>query len=91
MSLLERRLQLLLDADRYGRVAAEAQESGRSVAAVIREAIDFRFPALDRTARAKAAQDLLALTGEPGEASGEDPAELKRLFAEEQAARLDRL
>lgn len=43
MSLMERRLQLLLDQERYDRVAAEAAASGRSVAAVIREAIDLRF------------------------------------------------
>ena len=44
MSVTERRLQILLDEARYRRVAAEADASGRSVAAVIREAIDQRFP-----------------------------------------------
>lgn len=44
MSTLERRLQLLLDQERYERVAAEAKESGRSVNAVIREAIDAHYP-----------------------------------------------
>ena len=44
MSTLERRLQLLLDQERYERVAAEARESGRSVNAVIREAIDAHYP-----------------------------------------------
>lgn len=43
MSPMERRLQLLLDSERYARVEAEARASGRSVAAVIREAIDYRF------------------------------------------------
>ena len=43
MSVMEKRLQLLLDQERYDRVAAEAKRTGRSVAAVIREAIDFRF------------------------------------------------
>lgn len=43
MSVMERRLQLLLDTARYERVEAEAKSSGRSVAAVIREAIDLRF------------------------------------------------
>ena len=40
VSLLERRLHLLLDQDRYALVAGEAERTGRSVAAVIREAID---------------------------------------------------
>ena len=44
MSTLERRVQLLLDQERYERVAGEAKESGRSVNAVIREAIDARYP-----------------------------------------------
>ena len=37
---LDRRLQLLLDEERYARVAAIAQREHRSVASVIREAID---------------------------------------------------
>ena len=42
MSALERRLQIPLDQDRYGRLEREARESGRSVAALVREAIDLR-------------------------------------------------
>ncbi|MGH8874774.1 MAG: ribbon-helix-helix protein, CopG family [Acidimicrobiia bacterium] len=40
MCMLERRLQILLDQDRYDRVTAEARERGVSVATVIRQAID---------------------------------------------------
>lgn len=40
MSPLERRLQLLLDQERYERVAAAARARGVSVSAVIRNAID---------------------------------------------------
>lgn len=40
---MERRLQLLLDQHRYDLVAARAQETGQSVAAVIRDAIDAHF------------------------------------------------
>jgi hypothetical protein len=36
----DRRLQLLLDEERYRKVASVAQQRGVSVAAVIREAID---------------------------------------------------
>lgn len=44
MAALDRRLQLLIDEDRYARVAAEAARRGASVSAVIREAIDLVYP-----------------------------------------------
>ncbi len=49
---LDRRLQLLLDEERYQKVAAVAQQRGSSVAAVIRDAIDrgLRSPADRRSA-----------------------------------------
>ncbi len=63
MSVMERRLQLLLDEQRYGLVSAEASRSGRSVAAVIREAIDYRFLGADE--RGAALEVWLDLTREP--------------------------
>lgn len=39
-SLLERRLQLLIDEARFSQLEANARETGRSVSAVIRNAID---------------------------------------------------
>lgn len=85
MSVMERRLQLLLDQARYDRVASEAERSGRSVAAVIREAIDFRYPVDDRAA---AARELLAMTSTPGGEEGVDPAELKAAYELELLDRL---
>jgi len=64
MSVMERRLQLLLDQHRYDLVEREAQRSGRSVAAVIREAIDLRFSS-DVSTRMSAAATLLVETLEP--------------------------
>lgn len=87
MSVMERRLQLLLDADRYAKVAQEAERSGRSVAAVIREAIDLRFPE-DDGPRADAARALLELTAQPAGPRGEGPAELKEAYAAELERRL---
>lgn len=55
---MDRRLQLLLDEDRYRRVAALARHRGTSVAAVIREAIDRGLPSEDRR-REKAAKRIL--------------------------------
>lgn len=54
----DRRLQLLLDEERYARVAALAGQRGISVAAVIREAIDRGLPHPERL-RAAAARQLL--------------------------------
>lgn len=85
---MERRLQILLDAARYDRVAEEAARTGRSVAAVIREAIDLRFPDDEGDTRAAAAQALLALTEDPGEQRGEGPAELKDAYAEQLSAKI---
>lgn len=50
----DRRLQLLLDEERYRRVAELAGQRGTSVAAVIREAIDRGLPSPDRRRRAAA-------------------------------------
>lgn len=81
MSVMERRLQLLLDAQRYELVSSEAQRSGRSVAAVIREAIDLRFAPDDTERRMRAARALLDLTATPDSTPGEGPAELKAAYA----------
>ena len=59
---LNRRLQILLDEQRYQRIAAEAQARGVSVARVIRDAIDRGLgPSADR--RADALRQIL--TAEP--------------------------
>jgi predicted transcriptional regulator len=48
MCMLTHRLQILLDEERYARVAELARQRGSSVAAVIREAIDHGLPAAPR-------------------------------------------
>ncbi|MGL5853562.1 MAG: hypothetical protein ACRCZD_22485 [Phycicoccus sp.] len=90
MSTMERRLQLLLDQERYARVATEADRSGRSVAAVIREAIDLRFPDDDDERRMRAARRLLDRTAEPDGGGFESAADLKDIYTrhlEEKLAR----
>jgi hypothetical protein len=72
---LERRVQLLLDPRQYTAVEREAAREGRSVAAVIREAIDARLASGD-SARAAAARRLLA-SADPGEEPAEDWADAK--------------
>lgn len=44
MSMLDRRLQVLIDEDRWSRLEREAGRRGVSVAVLVREAIDGRFP-----------------------------------------------
>jgi Ribbon-helix-helix protein, copG family len=56
--VLDRRVQILLDEERYDRLAAEARKRNLSVAAVIREAIDKRFPSRSRE-RSRAARAIL--------------------------------
>lgn len=89
MSLMERRLQLLLDQHRYDLVAGEAQRSGRSVAAVIRESIDRRFDNDDQR-RMAGARRFLELTAEPDEGPAEEWADIKASFDQEISDRLER-
>ncbi len=44
MPALTRRLQVLLDEDRYARLERLARRRGASVATIVREAIDAAFP-----------------------------------------------
>lgn len=69
---MTRRLQILLDEDRYERVSAAARARGTSVATVIREAIDRGLPA-DNDRRGAALQHILSAEPAP---VPDDPAEL---------------
>ncbi len=44
MSMLDRRLQVLIDEDRWARLGGEAARRGVSIGLLVREAIDERFP-----------------------------------------------
>jgi len=44
MSMLDRRLQVLIDGDRWSRLEREATRRGVPVAVLVREAIDERYP-----------------------------------------------
>lgn len=61
MSTLERRLQVLLDEERFELLAAESRRSGRSVGSIVRSAIDVHFSTAHVAAgRAAAAHRLLS-------------------------------
>lgn len=78
MHMLNRRLQILLDDERYERLAKRAAERGTSIATLVRDAIDVRYPAVDPERRAAADRILAA---EPMWLP-DDPAELKREILE---------
>ena len=61
MLMLTRRLQLLIDEDRYRRITAVADERGVAVAVVVREAIDLAIPTAPED-RAAAARSILEAT-----------------------------
>ncbi len=72
MCMLDHRLQILLDDERYRKVAREAERRGVSIAAVIREALD-RLPNGPEVRRS-AIDAILAAESMPVPA---DPAELR--------------
>lgn len=72
MSMLERRLQVLLDEERHRRLTAVAAERGVSVAMVVREAIDRGLPNTEGRRRA-AGQRVL----DAADAQAPEPQQLK--------------
>lgn len=75
---MSRRLQILIDEERFRRLEAHASSRGASVAELVREAIDQAFP--DETAdRRRAAEMLLAAPQMPVE----DWPEMKRELLED--------
>ena len=72
--MLEKRVQILLDPERYERISLEARRRGTSMGAVIRDAID-RLPAETDEGRQRAIRAILA--AEPMEVP-QDPRNLRR-------------
>jgi hypothetical protein len=71
--MLEHRLQILLDDDRYQKVVSEARRRGVSIAAVIREALD-RLPSHVEARRSA----IDAILDADTMAVPKDPADLRR-------------
>ncbi len=78
--MLSRRLQVLLDDDRYERLRREARRTGAPVGAVVRGAIDLALPA-DRDPASVEAAGARLLEAEPMPV--EDWSEVKRLMLDE--------
>jgi hypothetical protein len=67
MAQLTRRLQVLIDDERYERLRREAGRTGAPIGAIVRAAIDERFAqAVDREQRRAAALRLLDAPRPPG-------------------------
>jgi hypothetical protein len=77
--VLSKRLQILIDSERYDRLVAQARERHVSVAAVIRDAIDDALPAASE--RVAAARQILAAAPMPVPDPGELRDELDELRA----------
>ena len=66
--MLNRRLQVLVDDERYERLARESARIGAPVGELVRRAIDHEYPQTGRNAeRERARQELLAMPPPPGE------------------------
>jgi hypothetical protein len=67
MRMLTRRLQVLVDDERYERLAQESERTGAPVGELVRRAIDHEYPRSSRdTERERAGQELLAMPPPPG-------------------------
>ncbi len=72
MCMLNRRLQVLIDEERYERLARESERMGAPVGELVRRAIDHEFPGAGRGAeRERAGRELLAMPPPPG--AGPEP------------------
>jgi len=85
MSMLDRRLQVLIDEERWQRLQSEADQRNVSVSTLVREAIDTTYPT-DTERRRRAGQALLA--AEPMTVP-DDVGELRRELADDRAARFE--
>lgn len=66
--MLNRRLQVLVDDERYERLTRESERIGAPVGELVRRAIDHEFPgAGDHTERERAGRELLAMPPPPGD------------------------
>lgn len=77
--MLNRRLQVLVDDERYARLMRESERIGAPVGELVRRAIDHEFPGADHDAeRERAGRELLAMPPPPGEGPEPDWEDQKR-------------
>lgn len=77
--MLNRRLQVLVDDERYERLSRESERIGAPVGELVRRAIDHEFPgAGDDTERERAGRELLAMPPPPDDGPEPDWEEQKQ-------------
>jgi len=82
--MLNRRLQVLVDDERFERLSRESERIGAPVGELVRRAIDHEFPGRGRRAeRARAGEELLAMSPPPGEGPEPDWERQKREMLDE--------
>lgn len=83
--MLNRRLQVLVDDERFERLARESERIGAPVGELVRRAIDHEFPPVGgRAERERAGRELLAMPPPPGEGPEPDWEDQKRELLDSQ-------
>ena len=86
--MLNRRLQVLVDDERYARLARESERIGAPVGELVRRAIDHEFPrAGAQDERERAGEALLAMPPPPGDGPEPDWEDQKRELLDAQLRR----
>lgn len=86
--MLNRRLQVLVDDERYERLSRESARIGAPVGELVRRAIDHEFPGVgDRTERERAGRELLAMPPPPGDGPEPDWEDQKREMRDARSSR----
>ncbi len=86
--MLNRRLQVLVDEERFERLARESERTGAPVGELVRRAIDREFPGKGRDAeRERAGQELLAMPPPPGDGFEPDWDDQKRELRDARASK----
>jgi hypothetical protein len=77
--MLNRRLQVLVDDERFERLARESERIGAPVGELVRRAIDHEFPGIRQHAeRERAGRELLEMPPPPGDGAEPDWEDQKR-------------
>lgn len=86
--MLNRRLQVLVDDERFARLSRESERIGAPVGELVRRAIDHEFPGTGNDVeRERAGRELLAMPPPPGEAPEPEWEDQKRDLLDAPAGR----
>jgi len=89
LSPLEKRLHVMIDQDRYDKLTAEAERTGRSVADIVRTAIDLHFDETRTQVRRRDAARFLLASADKGHGSPETWEEMLAIQEAEMLRRLE--